>query len=63
MKITDLSRAVMIGDRMHDIEGAKEIGIDSVGVLWGFGDEDELFSHGATYIAQNTEDVLRIITD
>jgi phosphoglycolate phosphatase len=63
MQISDLSNAVMIGDRMHDIDGAKEVGIDAIGVLWGFGNEEELSSHGATYIAANTEDVLKIITE
>ena len=37
-----LSNAVMIGDRKHDIIGAKANGIASVGVLWGYGTKDEL---------------------
>lgn len=32
----------MVGDRMHDIRGARENGLRSVGVLWGYGTEDEL---------------------
>ena len=40
--ITDLSSVVMIGDRKHDIIGAKNVGIDSIGVLYGFGDYKEL---------------------
>ena len=32
----------MIGDRKHDILGAKEVGVDSVGVLYGYGDREEL---------------------
>ena len=35
--ITDLSETVMVGDRFHDIEGAKANGIRSAGVLYGFG--------------------------
>ena len=54
-KISDFSKAVMIGDRKHDIDGAKTVGIDSIGVLYGFGDREELSSPGATYIAENTE--------
>ena len=41
------SRAVMVGDREHDVEGAAENGLACVGVLWGFGDRDELERAGA----------------
>jgi phosphoglycolate phosphatase len=59
--VTDVSEAVMIGDRKHDIDGAKTVGIDSIGVLYGFGDREELSSHGATYIAENTEKIYQIL--
>lgn len=39
----------MIGDRDNDILAAKEIGHDSIGVLYGYGDEEELTSAGATF--------------
>ncbi|PKM61379.1 MAG: phosphoglycolate phosphatase [Firmicutes bacterium HGW-Firmicutes-21] len=55
--ITELSEAVMIGDRKFDINGASLCGIDSIGVLYGYGDRDELEAAGATYIAQNVEDI------
>ena len=55
------SRAVMIGDRYFDIDGAKGAGIDSIGVTFGFGNKDELQNAGATYIAENTDDIRRII--
>ncbi len=38
---------LMVGDRKHDIIGARENGIDSVGVLWGYGSRDELVRAGA----------------
>lgn len=60
-KITELSTAIMIGDREHDVLGAKQVGLDSIGVLFGYGDYDELKSAGATYIAENTSDILKII--
>lgn len=59
--ITDLSSAVMIGDREHDILGAKEIGLDSVGVLYGYGSREELQNAGATYIAERIEDVMHLL--
>ncbi|HCL03628.1 MAG TPA: phosphoglycolate phosphatase [Lachnoclostridium phytofermentans] len=49
-KVTDLSKAVMIGDRKYDILGAKEVGIDSIGVLNGYGDQEELIAAGADAI-------------
>lgn len=52
---------VMIGDREHDIIGAKENGLKSIGVLYGYGDENELKTAGADYIASNTEDILKLI--
>lgn len=57
------NNAVMIGDRKHDILGAKANGIKTIGVLYGFGSKDELESAGADYIAKNTEDIYNIIND
>ena len=53
--------AVMIGDREHDIIGAKENGLKSIGVLYGYGDEAELKTAGADYIASTTDDILKLI--
>ncbi len=61
LKINDKSKVVMIGDRHHDIDGAKVNCIDSIGVLYGFGDRDELTKAGATYIAENIEDILKLV--
>jgi phosphoglycolate phosphatase len=38
---------LMVGDRLHDMVGAKENGLFSVGVLWGFGSREELVNAGA----------------
>ena len=59
--ISDKSSAVMIGDRENDILGAKENGLDSIGVLYGYGSREELENAGATYIAKKPEDILRYI--
>lgn len=50
-------RSVMIGDRKHDILGAKAHGLKSVGVLYGYGDRDELTAAGADFIAETPSDV------
>ena len=59
--ITDLSKAVMIGDRKHDVIGAKENGLDSIGVLYGYGNLEEMQEADATYIAQTVADILPLI--
>ena len=43
----------MIGDRSHDILGAKANGLSAIGVLYGFGSEEELLSAGAVALAEN----------
>ena len=53
----DLRRTVMVGDRHHDIGGATENGLDSIGVLYGYGDRAELEAAGATYIAATVSDL------
>ena len=54
------SDVVMIGDRNHDIIGAKANGVASIGVLYGYGDREELAEAGADVIATTVEE-LRII--
>ena len=59
--ITDKSSVIMVGDREHDVLGAKENELKSIGVLYGYGDYEELVHAGADYIAQNPEDILQIV--
>lgn len=59
--ITDLDTVVMIGDRKHDIIGAKDAGIDSIGVLYGFGNYDELAQAGATHIVKNIAELRNLL--
>ncbi|MNC37135.1 5'-nucleotidase [compost metagenome] len=54
--------ALMIGDREHDIIGAKACGVASIGVLIGYGSEEELQSAGADYIARDVKDIGDIIS-
>ena len=46
----DLSKYVMVGDRKFDMLGAKELGIDSIGVTYGYGSRQELEESQATII-------------
>lgn len=52
---------VMIGDRMHDILGAAECGIDCAAVMWGYGGMEEFQIHNAKYIVNNIEELEKII--
>lgn len=61
INIEDKSQAVMVGDRKYDVLGAQENGLDSIGVLFGFGDLEELTKAGATYIAETVEDILKYV--
>ena len=54
---------IMIGDRHHDVHGAKEHGIDTIGVLWGYGDRDELDEAGAIDIAKNPVELRDLLLD
>ncbi|UHQ22495.1 HAD hydrolase-like protein [Lysobacter sp. 5GHs7-4] len=45
----------MIGDRRMDIEGARHHGMRNIGVLWGFGGEEELRLAGAQRLAEKPE--------
>ena len=59
--ITDLDDVLMVGDRKFDVIGAAKCGLKCMGVLYGFGDREELEQAGAAYIAETVEDMARII--
>ncbi|MBQ1208265.1 MAG: HAD family hydrolase [Lachnospiraceae bacterium] len=61
LRITDKSTVVMVGDREHDVMGAKENSLDCIGVLFGYGSREELETAGATYVAEQVGDILRFI--
>lgn len=54
-------QVLMVGDRENDIEGARRNGLDSMGVLYGYGDLQELQTAGADYIAESTRDISEMI--
>ncbi len=55
------SKALMIGDRYFDIDGANGAGVESIGVTFGYGSEEELRSAGATYLADSADDIRKLI--
>ena len=58
--LKDKREAVMTGDRKHDIAGAKANGVSSVGVLYGFGSNDELKSAGAVKLIKSPKEIITI---
>lgn len=55
--VRDLAASVMVGDREFDITGAKKNGLDSIGVLYGYGSTGELIKAGATYLAKSVPEL------
>jgi phosphoglycolate phosphatase len=60
-EISDLSKVIMIGDREHDVIGAKENNIKVIGVLYGYGDVIELTQARADYIAKSTRELMNML--
>lgn len=59
--VTDKSRALMVGDREHDVIGARENGLACLGVLYGYGSRAELKSAGAAALAETPREAAEII--
>ena len=57
-RMQDKKRILMIGDREHDVLGAKEHGIACVGVLYGYGSRAELERAQAMTICPTPEALL-----
>ena len=49
--------AVMVGDRRHDVEGARANGLPCIGVLWGIGSAAELEAAGAAALVERPSDL------
>ena len=47
----------MVGDRCYDLIGAECMGIDAIGVLYGYGDRAELEQYPNVYLAKTPQDV------
>lgn len=54
----DPAKTLMIGDRSHDMIGAKNNGMKGIGVLYGYGSRDELIEAGAIDVCATPEAIL-----
>lgn len=61
MGAEDKEKVLMVGDRLYDIDGAAGAGVDSCGVLWGYGNEEEFREHFATFIISDTDELLKLV--
>lgn len=57
----EYKKPVMIGDRKHDVEGAKKNGLSCIGVSFGFAPEGELEECGAIAVADDMNNLLEIL--
>ena len=55
------SNSVMVGDRCYDIEGARLMGIPSIGVCYGFGTREELTASGADRIVETVQELKELL--
>ena len=49
----DPAETIMVGDRKHDVVGARENGLPCIGVLYGYGSRQELMEAGAAALAED----------
>jgi len=47
----------MVGDRSHDMIGARANGVRAIGVLWGYGSRDELSAAGANALLAEPHEI------
>jgi len=52
---------IMVGDRDHDVHGARHHGISTIGVNWGYGSIEELLSAGAVELAETPAEVVELV--
>ena len=57
----DMTDAVMVGDRFHDVEGARECGIPCIGVSYGYGGREELQTAGAKWVVDTVEELAALL--
>lgn len=53
---------IMVGDRKHDIVGANANGIDSIGVKYGYGSQEELVQANATHLVDTVDELFNLLS-
>ena len=55
------AEVLMIGDRKYDIEGAHKNSMEAVGVLFGYGDREEIEAENTEYIAADVKELYELL--
>ncbi len=55
------AQSLMVGDRRNDIEGGKAVGLDTAGVLYGYGSPEEIRDSAPTYVAATPLEILNLV--
>jgi phosphoglycolate phosphatase len=55
------AKTVMVGDRSHDVIGAKKNQLLAIGVTYGYGSEEELRIHGVDLIANSPMEITKYL--
>ncbi len=63
LHINDPRLVIMVGDRKYDILGAREFGIKTIAVLYGYGSQEEFIENQAAYIVGKAEEIIDIIKE
>lgn len=61
MELAGPKEAVLIGDTIFDVEGARQVGMDCIAVSYGFGRREDLEQAGAACVCEDLEEVVRVI--
>lgn len=56
-------RIAMVGDRYFDAIGARECGVDFIGVLFGFGSKEEFEREGYTALCGDNNELLMVLSE
>lgn len=61
-RIGDAENAVMVGDTVFDVLGAKTHGIPTVAVAWGYGNCDDMRAAGAAAVANTADELYELLS-
>lgn len=59
--LVDTDKIIMVGDREHDVFGAREHGIATIGVTWGYADDGELKAAGADHVVSTPSELAALL--
>ncbi|MCD8029017.1 MAG: HAD-IA family hydrolase [Erysipelotrichaceae bacterium] len=59
----DYKNCIMVGDRLHDIEGAHENNVACIGVLYGYGNKAEFEEYQCDYIVENIQELTKLLLE